>query len=189
MLSIFIGGCSTPTTTDNGPLVFKQEYSGNVSASLGTLGAARDSANDPTAPQFYWRRSTGALDSLSGQTGKVVLLNFWATWCGPCTAEMPDLEAISLQYPSDSVVVIGVSVDNNGDAFAKVSNYCKQNGDTYQMVIDSDYMLYRRYAVDGYGANFDIPYSFLISPQGFVYEYFVGKQQKATFVKEINRIR
>jgi thiol-disulfide isomerase/thioredoxin len=119
----------------------------------------------------------------------VVLLNFWATWCGPCTAEMPDLEAIARQYPSDSVVVIGVSVDNNGDVFSKVSDFCHQNGDTYQIVIDSDYTIYQRYAVDGYGANFDIPYTFLITPQGYVYEYFVGKQQRATFVREINKLR
>ncbi|MDP4198563.1 MAG: TlpA disulfide reductase family protein [Bacteroidota bacterium] len=183
----FFSGCSTPSAPD--PLIFKEEYAGNVSAFYGTHGPARDSANDPAAPDFYWRSSSGALDSLSGQAGKIVLLNFWATWCGPCKAEIPGLQAIAKKYSPDSVIVIGVSVDNNGYAFGKVSSYCQQNGDTYQMVIDSDYHIYQLWAVDGYGQNFDIPYTFLLRPSGTIAKYFVGEQPEATFVDAIDKLR
>src|SRR5947209_3761698 len=96
VLGIF--SCTPP----NEPFVYRTGQDGTISSLAGPVGPKRQKENDPTAPEFYWHTATGALDSLSGQQGKVVLLNFWATWCGPCKAEMPSFQAISKQYSTDS---------------------------------------------------------------------------------------
>lgn len=179
-------GCSQPSTPQ--PLSYSRQYSGNVSTIFGPSGPDRTSDNDPNPPEFYWRTSTGALDSLSGQQGKMVLLNFWAIWCGNCTQEMPGLQSISKQYSTDSLVVIGVDVDDNGDVFSAAKDYVQAHGYTYQMVIDSDYQLYKHYT-SKYRYDLHIPQSFLIGADGTIKEYFVGLQSRDVFVQEINKYR
>src|ERR1051326_7694080 len=63
--------CSTETTIN--PLIYRETYRGNISSLYGNVGPERDSANDPNAPDFRWRDSLGALDSLSGQANKLVV--------------------------------------------------------------------------------------------------------------------
>ena len=178
-------GCASSTDSANGPLVYNREYSGNVSTFYGPLGRDRTGLNDNYAPEFYWRNSSGVLDSLTGQRGKIVLLNFWATWCGYCVNEMPELQAIA-QEMADTVVVIGVSVDNTGDAFTKVRDFSRSNNYTYQMVMDSDYTLYYKYLLD-YQAG--IPQSFVIDANGNIGPPISGEQSKEVFLRAINDAR
>jgi peroxiredoxin len=180
-----IAGCAGSTDNAYVPLIYNREYSGNVSTLYGPLGRDRTSRNDSYAPQFYWRNNSGALDSLSGQHGKIVLLNFWATWCPYCVDEMPELQSIA-QEMTDTVIVIGVSVDNSGDAFSKVHDYTQGNNYTYQMVVDSNYTLFYKYLLD-YGAG--IPQSFVIDADGNIAYRLPGEQSKAAFLQAIDDVR
>ena len=71
------------------------------------------------APLWELKDLDGKTVKLSDFKGKVVLLNFWATWCPPCRQEIPDLVALQNQYKDQGLVVIGVSVDQNGPAAVK----------------------------------------------------------------------
>lgn len=65
------------------------------------------------APEFELKDATGRIVRLSDYKGKIVLLDFWATWCGPCKAEIPWLNELSRQYEAQGVVVLGISMDED----------------------------------------------------------------------------
>src|SRR5467141_2578946 len=74
--------------------------------------------NPDLAPDFKLTSLDGKPVSLAGSRGKVVLLNFWATWCGPCRAEIPDLIALQRKY-RDQLQIIGLTVDDDDAAMIK----------------------------------------------------------------------
>jgi thiol-disulfide isomerase/thioredoxin len=93
--------------------------------------------------------------TLSKLRGKIVLVNFWATWCPPCRAEMPDLQVISDHF-KDQLVVLSVS-DEDG---MKVANYLGQAGYKYPILLDPGRKVAGEFHVDG------IPQTFVFSPDG-----------------------
>lgn len=70
-------------------------------------------ADSITAPEFSLASNQGDTISLSDQRGKVVLINFWATWCGPCRKEMPALEALYQKYQDQGLEILAISVDSD----------------------------------------------------------------------------
>jgi thiol-disulfide isomerase/thioredoxin len=83
-----------------------------VFASLLSLAAAADIVNKP-APDFALRSMKGAPVRLSEHLGEVVIINFWATWCGPCRQEMPLLDALYGKYKQAGLVLLSVNLDEN----------------------------------------------------------------------------
>ena len=138
-----MSGCTTDSNP-LGPLVYTQQVSGNISTILWPAGAARSSLTDTYAPDFRWRRADSTLDSLSNHHGQVVLVNFWATWCEYCKAEMPAIQS-AVNQMGDTLFVIGVSVDDPGNPFTAAQSYVKSNGYTYQFAVDSNWTLYEKY--------------------------------------------
>ena len=96
---------------------------------------------------------------LSDQIGKVVLINFWATWCPMCVMEMPDLEALSQTY-QENLVVIGI---DSGETPDVVMDFLEENGYTYNFAIDVDYEL-----ITGQYPTSGIPYTVVVDPNGYV---------------------
>ena len=97
---------------------------------------AMSAASAPTpAPDFVLDSNTGKPIKLSGYKGKVVMINFWATWCGPCRQEMPQLDRLYQKYRSSGFVLLGVNVDDDarkaGDVAAKL-------GITFPVLLDTD---------------------------------------------------
>ncbi len=142
LCAVVLGSCATEPAA-LGPLVYMQQFDGNVSTIVWPVGAARASQSDTYAPDFRWHRADSTLDSLSGHRGQIVLVNFWATWCVYCKTEMPSIQAAANQM-GDSLFVIGVSVDYPGNPFTTVQNYV-QGKYTYQFAIDSVYTLFWQY--------------------------------------------
>jgi thiol-disulfide isomerase/thioredoxin len=117
--------------------------------------------------------------------GKVVLLNFWATWCPACVAEIPDLVALYQKYALDGLVVVGVSMDNSPDGInpptSLVSSFAFSKGMTYPLLMDRPSW----WAIENAFAPIDfIPTTFVIDRQNHIYAKFVGSRSYATFESE-----
>ena len=109
--------------------------------------------------------------------GKVVLLNFWATWCGPCKAEIPGFVELQEKY-RDKLTIIGYSVDDTPELAKKYAAEYKMN---YPILLGEG----REDVQDAYGPIWGIPASFIISKDGKVCRKHMGIAPKAVFEKEI----
>jgi len=147
-----------------------------------TAGAAADPAAcmanaKPANFDFTMKDLDGKEVSLSSYKGKVVLLNFWATWCGPCKAEIPGFVELQEKY-KDDLVIVGFSVDDPADKAKAFAAEYKMN---YPILLGEG----REDVQDAYGPIWGIPASFLISKDGLVCRKHLGIAPKSVFEKEI----
>ncbi|MGD9903418.1 MAG: TlpA family protein disulfide reductase [Vicinamibacterales bacterium] len=137
-------------------------------------------ADAKPATDFTLPTLDGKQLSLGAHRGKVVLLNFWATWCGPCKAEIPGFVELQQQYKND-LVVIGLSVDDTAE---KARPFVEQYKVNYPIVLGVG----RDDIQDAYGPIYGIPASFLISRDGKVCKRHLGIAPKAQFEREIKAL-
>lgn len=114
---------------------------------------------DDTAPDFSYTLSNGATHTLSGLHGKKVLLNFWATWCGPCQGEMPELQSSSKAFAADGLVIVAVNKQETADV---ISPFATKFGITFPIITDKDNSIGSAYGVRG------LPTSYFINSDGTV---------------------
>ncbi len=117
------------------------------------------------APNFTLPRVPSGDVSLSDFRGKVVLVNFWATWCPPCVEETPSLEAFASKMQDRGVVVVGVSVDEDGGALQK---FVEAYHLTYPIARDPGLNVPHRYG------TFKFPETYIIDRNGRVAEKIIG---------------
>jgi peroxiredoxin len=118
------------------------------------------------APDFVLKAPSGELVSLSDFRGKTVVLNFWATWCPPCRAEMPDLqEAFDERAADDDFVVLAVDL---GEQSGEVQGFIDEFELTFPIALDSDESVAGNYGVLG------LPASYFIDTQGIVRSVNLG---------------
>lgn len=115
-----------------------------------------------TAPAFTLKDLNGKPFTLKEQRGKVVVLNFWATWCGPCRKEMPALSALHQKYKTEKVSFLSVSVDGDSTV-GDVARLVKEGGYQFPILLDTDNNVVNIYNPDGI-----VPYTTLIDAQGVV---------------------
>jgi peroxiredoxin len=108
----------------------------------------------------------GAVHSLPEYQGKVVFLNFWATWCGPCKVEMPAMEALYQAFRSQGLEILAVSVDQQGAAVTRP--FKEAMGLSFPILHDSDYQVGLTY-----GAR-TLPMTYLIDRQGVIRQRVFG---------------
>jgi thiol-disulfide isomerase/thioredoxin len=133
------------------------------------------------APLDYTIKDMNGVDvKLSSFKGKVILLNFWATWCGPCKAEIPGFVELQKKYAKD-LVVLGLSVDDTVD---KLKPYATQYKINYPILVG----LGREDVQDAYGPMWGIPVSFLIGRDGRICKKHMGIAPKAQFEREIKAL-
>lgn len=137
------------------------------------LAAGPLAAVDYTAPGFSLPDilSTNTI-SLSRYQGKVILLNFWATWCPPCRAEIPDLIRLQQTYSND-LIIIGVALDRDGAVL--VREFSLEYGINYPVVMGTSKL------VQDYGGIRAIPTTFLIDQDGDIGKKIVGGRDFAGF--------
>jgi len=116
------------------------------------------------APDFEIENLRGEKKHLSDYQGKVVVLNFWATWCGPCKDEMPFFQEIYEKYASE----IAVLAVNNQETVDKVSPFVEELGLTYEILMDYDGSVATQYQVIGF------PTTYFIDPNGIIKFLHVG---------------
>jgi len=121
-------------------------------------------------PDLEFRDLDGKAHRLSEWDGKLLLLNFWATWCTPCTVEMPTLEALWREYGGRGLVVVGVSVDRDAPR-AVLEPYIRNHGLTFPILLDPDSRIARAWRVTG------IPATFVVRPGGEVAGMATGARE------------
>jgi len=133
------------------------------------------------APDFTLKDASGASVKLSDYKGKVVILDFWATWCGPCKIEIPWFMEFEQEYKDRGFAVVGVSMDEDG--WAAVKPYIEARKINYRILLGNDHV------GDLYGGVDSLPTTFLIDRTGRIAAVHVGLEMgKDGFKNEIDRL-
>jgi len=139
------------------------------------------SANNSSskAPNFTLTDTQGKEITLSDYAGKVVIVDFWATWCPPCRRGIPDLISLQKQF-KNKIAIIGISVDS--DTKSDVIPFVKSMGINYTVCYASQEV------VQAYGNIEAIPTSFVIDKDGKIVNQHVGLTDKSVYIDEINKL-
>lgn len=132
------------------------------------------------APNFSLKDADGKPVNLSDFRGKVVLVNFWATWCGPCEAEIPWFVEFEKQYKDRGFAVIGVSMDDDG--WKSVRPYVASHKINYHIVIGSEVVSQQ------FGDINALPTSFVLDREGRIASSHEGLIDKADYQNEIVKL-
>jgi thiol-disulfide isomerase/thioredoxin len=144
------------------------ESSGKGAATVGTKG---------NAPNFVLKTSSGTDVELKKLSGKVVVVNFWATWCGPCRAEIPGMLEVYDKYKGKGLEIVGISLDQNG--WRVITPFVERMKITYPVVWDQGEVAM------AYGGIQAIPTTFIIDRDGDVVKRHMGYLSKEAFEQAI----
>jgi thiol-disulfide isomerase/thioredoxin len=196
LLSGFLAACSsndkntttttnnnTPNNTANNTQTQTQQNTKSSGGNIAAVSSVQPSTGKNVAPNFSWAVD-GKTTSLNDLKGNVVFVNLWATWCGPCKAEMPDLSAISQELNGKNFKMLGVSVFEQQDN--AVQTFIQKNPVAYQILTGNDDLV----AAFSKAINKDInaiPMTLIIDKDGNIVEAIEGKRSKEDFLKLINK--
>jgi len=124
-------------------------------------------ADTGKAPDFTLSDTQGNARTLSALRGKVVIIEFWATWCPPCRESVPELNEVYERFKGKNFELFGIAVDKGGDASSAVRAFVKEHAVTYPVLLD-DRNVNSLYEVSG------IPAMFIINKEGKVVKKFTG---------------
>lgn len=139
-----------------------------VGIALSLTNTALSAEERPVAPGFSLPSLSRGELSLSDYQGKVVLLNFWATWCMPCRQEMPSMERLWQQYRDKGLVILAVSTDEGSPS--RVKSFVKRLKLSFPILLDPDSKVSDLYQVSG------LPVSYLIDKQGRLVAEVTGSE-------------
>lgn len=130
------------------------------------------------AIDFTLKDQYGNTHTLSDYKGKTVFLNFWATWCSPCRAEMPDIQKLyeEFQQEEEDIVILGVAAPNLGREKSEegIKGFLEENGYTYPVVMDTEAEAFQAYGINSF------PTTFMIDKDGNVFGYIPGQLSEET---------
>ena len=132
--------------------------------------------NRPAAPGFSLTDINGKPLSLAQYKGKVVLLDFWATWCAPCKVEIPHFIALQDKYGTQGLQIVGLSLDDDAKPVVKFAEQMKIN---YPIAIADEKLASK------YGGVLGLPIAFVIDKEGRIVHKHVGETAPDVFEKEV----
>lgn len=131
------------------------------------------------APELELETLDGNVVSLEDFRGKPVFINFWATWCPPCRAEMPDIQRF---YEDKDVVVLAVNLSHTEDSLSTVRSFSEDRDLTFPVLVDKEGIVAETYKVHAY------PTSYLIDADGRVQYMALGAMNYDLMVKEFSKV-
>ncbi|MFP4345038.1 MAG: TlpA family protein disulfide reductase [Anaerolineales bacterium] len=160
LVGLSVVGCNRPATlaeTEGAvPTAVTVEEEGHLSD---------PSSERPPAPDFTLETLAGETVQLQDYAGEIMLLNFWASWCPPCKAEMPDMQRYYEAYRDEGFVILGI---NAGEEQGTVENFVADYDITFPVAIDSTQQVMGEYGVTG------LPSSFFVDREGRILGYWPG---------------
>ncbi len=160
-------------------IVLMMIFSLGITAQAGISPCAGIEQGAP-APDFTLKDLNGKKHSLSEYRGQVVLLNFWATWCGPCVHEMPSMESLSQKLKEDDFVILAVSLDRGN--LGRVKEFVKKHHLSFPVLLSPDGKIQKLYPTSA------IPVSLLINKDGTIHSC-IGGSQKWDSQEAVNYIK
>ena len=154
-LIVCIAGYIIFIATGSGEARAQMKGRDSIDDLLNTIGLSKPAFT--RAPDFSLRDIAGGIASISGNCGNLTLLNFWATWCGPCRDEMPSLEQLSRSFGGQGFIVLAV---NQRESAGQVLRFMKTHGLNFRAPLDTDGRVAASYRVYG------IPATYLIEGTG-----------------------
>jgi thiol-disulfide isomerase/thioredoxin len=131
------------------------------------------------APALVVKDLAGNDVSLASLKGKVVVVDFWATWCGPCRMEIPGYIEMQKKYGKDGLVIVGVSLDQKGPKHVK--KFVEENGMNYTVAMGD------HSAVEAFGGFNSIPTTFLINREGRIVHQKSGAMESAAYEELVKK--
>ena len=159
VLGLVTGGCSGESNSE-GPAL------GRITG-LSTEPGQSPQKGKP-APDFQFEDPDGQATSLSNLQGKAVLLNFWASWCGPCIHEMPFLQQIYDEWTDKEVVILTIDV---GESSSTAKRFLQSRGFSFPVLLDTKGVVAGQYNIRG------IPTTFFIDRDGIIQDMRIGAFQ------------
>jgi peroxiredoxin len=141
---------------------------------------AKDTSHRKSAPDFALKDANGKVVHLADYKGKVVLLDFWATWCGPCKIEIPWFQEFQRKYKDRGFEVLGVSMDDDG--WKSVMPFVQEKKINYRIVMGDDK------TGDQFGGLEALPTTFVIDRNGRIASVHVGLTNKKDFSDAIEEL-
>ncbi len=181
LFALLLIGCAPKKDGDNAGVAGTNK-AGTALSNVAMVASVQASGANGT-PDFSWTDSSGTAVTFSEiSRGKPVLLNFWATWCGPCVKEMPDLVELSKEYEAKGALVIGISLDKDSDVLNLVTEFAKDKQVTYPLIVDNGEL------EKAFGGIRAIPTTFYIDKNGKIVEKLIGMQSKVRFAQGLDAL-
>jgi peroxiredoxin len=140
------------------------------------------------APDFTLRTVQGELFKLSENRGKVIMLNFWGTWCGPCRREIPDFNKLHAKYQKDGLKIVGITI-TSGSA-KNILDFMNDWDMKYTVLTDIDNNETQKVTSD-YGRAIGkpitgIPTTLIIDQEGYIVKGYIGPRSEEVFYKDLH---
>lgn len=132
------------------------------------------------APNFSLKTFNGKSIELAKLKGQVVVLNFWATWCGPCRAEIPGFLEMYEKYKTKGLEIVGISLDDGG--WPDVNPFVEKYKISYPVVIGDEKL------ARAYGNIQAIPTTFIVNKEGFIVDRHIGYMTKDDLEKKLQTL-
>ncbi len=134
------------------------------------------------APDFRVLNDDGETVTLKEHIGKPIVLNFWATWCGPCKMEMPAIDKLYKEYKDEVGFIMVNQTDGRRETKEKVDKFINENGYSFPVYYDTEFEASYVYGVSS------IPTSLFINAEGEIVDYHIGAMSEEILRKYINKI-